>query len=66
LVLDKDRPSHRSAGGTSTLLTNAPLSARYETFDGNRSDGSTLETILRRVERKYGKARRIWVFDRGI
>jgi len=38
----------------------------YETFDGNRADVSTRETILRMVERKYGKARRIWVFDRGI
>src|ERR1700691_3438598 len=38
----------------------------YEIFDGNRSDVSTMETILRMVERKYGKARRIWVFDRGI
>jgi transposase len=37
-----------------------------ETFDGNRADVSTLETILRMVERKYGPARRIWVFDRGI
>lgn len=41
-----------------------PLS--YETFDGNRRDVTTLETMLRVVERKYGKARRIWVFDRGI
>jgi len=38
----------------------------YETFDGNRADVSTMETILRMVERKYGMARRIWVFDRGI
>jgi len=38
----------------------------YETFDGNRADVSTMEAILRLVERKYGKARRIWVFDRGI
>src|SRR3989475_1755238 len=38
----------------------------YETFDGNRADVSTMESILRMVERKYGKARRIWVFDRGI
>ena len=38
----------------------------YETFDGNRADVSTMETILRMVERKYGKARRMWVFDRGI
>jgi transposase len=38
----------------------------YETFDGNRADVSTMETILRMVERKYGRARRIWVMDRGI
>lgn len=41
-----------------------PLS--YETFDGNRSDVTTVEAVLRMVERKYGKARRVWVFDRGI
>lgn len=38
----------------------------YETFDGNRADLSMMESILRMVERKYGKARRIWVMDRGI
>jgi transposase len=38
----------------------------YETLNGNRADVSTLETILRMVEHKYGKARRIWVFDRGV
>lgn len=27
---------------------------------------TTLETIVRMVERKYGHARRVWVFDRGI
>jgi len=41
-----------------------PLS--YETFEGNRADVTTLETIMRMVERKYGQARRVWVFDRGI
>jgi transposase len=41
-----------------------PLS--YETFDGNRADVTTLETVIRMVERKYGQARRVWVFDRGI
>src|SRR5206468_6985980 len=38
----------------------------YETFDGNLTDVSTMETILRMEERKYCKARRICVFDRGI
>jgi transposase len=49
------------------LIVNAegfPLS--YETFDGNRADVSTLEAVMRMVERKYGRARRVWVFDRGI
>ncbi|MGD0522889.1 MAG: IS1634 family transposase, partial [Terracidiphilus sp.] len=49
------------------LIVNAegfPLS--YETFDGDRADVTTLETVMRMVERKYGRARRIWVFDRGI
>lgn len=38
----------------------------YEVFEGNRADVTTLEVILRRVERKYGKARRVWIFDRGV
>jgi len=38
----------------------------YELFDGNRADVSTVETILRIVERKHGKARRVWIFDRGV
>ena len=41
-----------------------PLS--YETFDGNRADVTTVEAVMRMVERKYGRARRVWVFDRGI
>jgi transposase len=49
------------------LIVNAegfPFS--YETFDGNRPDVATVETVLRMVERKYGRARRVWVFDRGV
>ena len=41
-----------------------PLS--YEVFDGNRADVTTLEEILETVEEKYGRARRVWVFDRGL
>ncbi len=41
-----------------------PLS--YEVFDGDRAEVTTLEVVLRAVERKYGRARRVWVFDRGI
>lgn len=48
------------------IVNNEGFPFSYETFDGNRADVTTMETILRMVERKYGKARRIWVFDRGI
>src|SRR5216684_821403 len=48
------------------IVNNQGFPFRYETFKGNRADVSTMETILRMVERKYGKARRIWVLDRGI
>ena len=41
-----------------------PLS--YEVFAGNRADVRTLEEMLEAVERKYGRARRVWIFDRGI
>jgi transposase len=41
-----------------------PLS--YEVFGGNRADVTTLEAMLDQVEAKHGRARRIWVFDRGI
>jgi transposase len=48
------------------IVNSEGLPFSYETFDGNRADVSTMEAILRMVERKYGKARRIWVMDRGI
>jgi transposase len=48
------------------IVHNEGFPFSYETFDGNRADVSTMETILRMVERKYGKARRILVSDRGI
>jgi transposase len=38
----------------------------YQLFTGNRNDGTTLEEIVERIERLYGKANRIWVLDRGM
>jgi transposase len=38
----------------------------YEIFPGNRSDSTTLKDIMARMEQLYGKASRIWVFDRGV
>jgi transposase len=38
----------------------------YEVMNGNTSDRSTLRSFLKTIETTYGKARRVWVMDRGI
>ncbi len=38
----------------------------YEVLPGNTSDKTTLRSFLQKIEAQYGKARRIWVMDRGI
>jgi transposase len=42
------------------------LPVGYEIFDGNRADVTTVEDMVRLMEDKYGKARRVWVMDRGM
>jgi transposase len=38
----------------------------YEVMDGNTSDRTTLRGFLEKIETLYGKARRVWMMDRGI
>ena len=38
----------------------------YEVMKGNTSDRATLPDFLKKIENTYGKARRVWVMDRGI
>jgi transposase len=38
----------------------------YEVLPGNTADKTTLKMFLEKIEKLYGKARRIWVMDRGI
>ena len=38
----------------------------YEVLAGNTADQTTLKSFLEKIEKQYGKARRIWVMDRGI
>jgi Transposase DDE domain len=38
----------------------------YEVLAGNTRDCTTLRDFLARIERQYGKARRVWCMDRGI
>lgn len=48
------------------VVTPEGLPLAYETLAGNTSDRTTLRGFLDKIERLYGKARRIWVMDRGI
>jgi hypothetical protein len=38
----------------------------YEVLAGNTADSTTLKDFLARIERQYGKARRVWCMDRGV
>jgi len=38
----------------------------YEVMNGNTSDRTTLPGFLKKIESAYGKARRVFVMDRGI
>jgi transposase len=38
----------------------------YEVLNGNTADCATLGDFLEKIETTYGKARRVWVMDRGI
>ena len=38
----------------------------YEVMEGNTSDHTTLRGFLAKIEAQYGRARRVWLMDRGI
>ena len=48
------------------VVTPDGLPLAYEVLPGNTADNTTLRGFLDRIERQYGKARRIWLMDRGI
>jgi transposase len=48
------------------VVTPEGLPLAYEVLPGNTSDKTTLRGFLERIERQYGKARRVWLMDRGV
>jgi transposase len=48
------------------VITPEGFPLAYEVMNGNTSDRKTLPGFLDRIEQMYGKARRVWVMDRGI
>src|SRR4029453_5511935 len=47
------------------VVTPDGLPLAYEVLSGNTSDKTTLRDFLARIERQYGRARRVWLVDRG-
>jgi hypothetical protein len=48
------------------VVTPEGLPLAYEVLPGNTADKTTLREFLERIERQYGKARRVWLMDRGV
>ncbi len=48
------------------VVTPEGLPLAYDVLPGNTADKTTLRGFLERIERQYGKARRVWLMDRGV
>jgi transposase len=48
------------------IVTPEGFPLAYEVMAGNTRDNQTLPDFLEKIEKRYGKAQRIWVMDRGI
>lgn len=48
------------------VVTNEGLPLGYQVFAGNKNDSTTIEEIVGAMEKKYGRAKRVWVMDRGM
>ena len=48
------------------VVTPEGLPLAYEVLPGNTADNAALKDFLARIVAQYGKARRIWLIDRGV
>ena len=48
------------------VITTEGFPLAYEVLPGNTIDNQTLRDFLARIQRQYGKAKRLWLMDRGI
>ncbi|MDP2744561.1 MAG: IS1634 family transposase [Dehalococcoidia bacterium] len=48
------------------VVSREGLPLGYEVFAGNRTDVTTVQDIVEKIEAQYGTAGRIWVMDRGM
>ena len=48
------------------VVTTEGIRLGSEVFAGKRTDVTTVEEIMEAMEKKYGRAQRVWVMDRGM
>jgi transposase len=62
----RDRRSDCKQVCIGLVVTREGFPLGYQVFAGNRTDVTTVEEIVEGMEKRYGKAQRIWVMDRGM
>ena len=62
----KDRRSDCRQVLIALIVTPEGFPINYEVLPGNTSEKTTLPELLSKIEQMYGKARRVWLMDRGI
>lgn len=48
------------------VVTREGFPVGYEVFAGNTTDVTTVEDIVEEMEKRFGRANRVWVMDRGM
>ena len=48
------------------VITTEGFPLAYEVLPGNTLDHQTLRSFLDKIEKQYGKAKRLWLMDRGV
>ena len=62
----RDKRSDCKQVNIGLVVTPEGLPIGYEVFAGNTADVTTVEDMVGMMEGKYGRAKRIWVMDRGM
>jgi transposase len=62
----KDRRSDCRQVLVALVVTPEGFPINYEVLAGNTAEQTTLADLMAKIEKMYGKARRVWLMDRGI
>ncbi len=62
----KDRRSDCRQILIALVVTPEGFPINYEVLAGNTGEKTTLTDLINKIEKQYGKARRVWLMDRGI